>query len=1173
MDFSYNPEKIGRRRLPDNKQFRTQLNSESSFILSALMDLLPSNYPKTGNSNLGVLYRVFAREFARLQSSINLISDDKVFTETRPEYLHQILGERLFLDDRLSPISSNDVAYREFLIAIKDAYLAGSKKSVIEDSINKFTKLDIQIKELYQEARKPNSAASLIDTHKMLIEVFLDEVGTNRDIASIINDLPFFVDLIKPAHVLYDTSYIWKETIVGNKVYDILFGDLGGGCAPKYIYTPFSVHQKTFLAQKIRVVNDPSDPSTFEIGSIHETELILFLTNDTRVIVEPGSNGTLIYGTSGHRIPFSELLIGQRIQMTYQVIPGDFEFYYTSPEFVGVPNYTLFYKNLYRKPAFQEFVKKEMDANGRFPLQIATDPTTICDRWVQDVLQPMYEDLRKNCSDKSEAEKNYTITLAPHMWFPRLPVDNTPDGTSWRAVLGDLYSYTMPFSPLTDGTSSPAAITDVTVYKDTTALSGAMQSVDASSSLVRLNISPEYWDSTLVGGAPAIGSEIKFDYKYLADGTNYSNESTFVFGINYWQLPDAPIADGSGSNSLAQPADVSVMVDGTYIPDAVLNLYAVTGYVELESLKDFWVASPLGRIPGIGDSISFDYYQSGRKIYSMLFDDPSRTMDDDVVFDGPVDSGEAIPLDEPSRIEYKFRADLLYHASVLNSPDTLRLNNYLKPANRASLAHKKDSLNHFNYFFSPEYLTDTDTGIVLNDKYLLKDIPAAITLNEGTPPFQKTYSYQPGLVNQKKLQDIRKNNELLMYSDLLLKETKTGSNTVNLSSLCDTDFGFKVQFKETLNPLEECEDWVIFDTAVTKDLDVIIPGDSTAVQDLRIADINLRDNLILRETESSGTVTISHSFNTGNTDQTSFTLPETIKKTYEDYVVDFPALPVMHDADTTATSSDLIVSIDGVVTPVVFNSFNPITGEIDIQSLGDELKEEYIEITQEILDRRFINLSAYPQNEQVAVNIVSGAAQVSPADFSIVGAVLFIESPMWNSLSIGDEIVVSYMNAILSGTTVTFTYKIVNTATITVVDIENSRVFDSDDVLASYCYNGYQQEIGFNYTEYINFLDDYSKGIKFKYLNKDTNQIEDLIFSGPVFETYNPAEDEISGVESFPDALVRIANPLSNTDPLDLMMNFDFLNNKAVRIRRKTIKELLPDRTFRSMEILEALPV
>jgi hypothetical protein len=104
-------------------------------------------------------------------------------------------------------------------------------------------------------------------------------------------------------------------------------------------------------------------------------------------------------------------------------------------------------------------------------------------------------------------------------------------------------------------------------------------------------------------------------------------------------------------------------------------------------------------------------------------------------------------------------------------------------------------------------------------------------------------------------------------------------------------------------------------------------------------------------------------------------------------------------------------------------------------------------------------------------------------------------------------------------------------------------------------------------------LDDVSSGIKILYFNKDTFQIEEHVFSGPVFETYSAAEDEISSPDSFPNALVRIKNPIHAGSPLTEVPDYDFINDPTIRIRKKTIRELLPDRTYRTLEVKEALPV
>ena len=1097
QSFSYDPEKLGRKRFPDNKQFRAELQGQTDLTLSALFDLLPSNYPKDKDTNLGILYRTLGKEASREQVSINAINSDKIYTDTRVKFLHQILGERLFLGSRISPVNYNDVIYREYLIAIKNAYLKGSGKQTIEEIINEFTHQNVNIKELYLEARKPGSAYNLTDTHKMLIEVFVDNpLSSGIGIAELSDQIQFFVNLVKPAHVLYDTKFIWTEAIDLNKNHDLIFGDTGAGCVPGYLYLPFN--EKTILARQIIIVPPSSNPGVYKISSIHPEELILYLENDTKVIVEPGVDGTQIFGLNGKRIPFENLHIDQYVQIDAQTIPGDFSFYWLPPDLVN--NWgARFYKNIYRKPAFQEFVKKEMDAHGRFPLQVKTTPTTLCDRWVLDALQPMYEDLRKDCSDRPEVAKSYTVTLAERMWSPRFAWENLQGEVFDREKTGDIYSFTMSNSPLTDSSGNPAAINDVSISVDGTALYGSVEALDASSAYVSLYNTAAYWDSSK---APVIGSEVKFDYFH---GIATPGSDTFVFGIAQWQLPNVPVSNGQGTNFLATPSDIQVSVDGTSIPNAVVDINAILGYVTLQDTEAFWVSSPLGRIPRVGDTIGFKYYQSGNDTYAMLFDDIARVLDDSMTLDGADGTNDPTvapaPRNQVLEIGYKFRTDLLHHASVLNSPDTLQLNNYQKPATRASIANRQDTINHFNYFFSPEHLTDPDTDIILNDQYLDKAIDPAIYLREGIPTFQETYGYQPKLIEERKLQDVRKHHHPLMYSDLLLKEFPVG-DSVPLSTICDRGtYSFKIRYKEDLNHIEECESWVLFDTAEIFSQDVTIPSIPKGVINLRVAAKKLRKNFILRETEtiSAKITSLTYTEQVSSSKQV-FQLPGTIVYQYQGYGIDFPSLPIVKDFYTLADITDIVVKENGVILPPYDIHMNP----------------------------------------NYSLDAVDGTVTLATA---------------------------------ISNEKIEIVYYIRSTATAQIVDPDRSRIFDYNQVMPAGCYDGFAVTVGLRFTEYINFLSDYGSGIKFTYLNKDTYQVEEHVFTGPVFETFDPHEDEITTPDSFPNALIRIRNPINPTNPLNTLTNYNFINDSSIRIRKKTIRELLPDRTFRTFKISEALPV
>jgi hypothetical protein len=126
------PEAIGRKRFPDDKGFRRTLYESSIATLAEMLDLIASNYPKDGSTNFSIFYRIVAREIARLKYSNDTINNNKQYTLTQVQYLQQILGERLYLGSRIAPTGYTDESYRNYLLAIKNAYLKGSLKSNIE---------------------------------------------------------------------------------------------------------------------------------------------------------------------------------------------------------------------------------------------------------------------------------------------------------------------------------------------------------------------------------------------------------------------------------------------------------------------------------------------------------------------------------------------------------------------------------------------------------------------------------------------------------------------------------------------------------------------------------------------------------------------------------------------------------------------------------------------------------------------------------------------------------------------------------------------------------------------------------------------------------------------------------------------------------------------------------
>jgi hypothetical protein len=203
----------GRKRFDTGIEFEKIISNLSRTIQDRLIINLPSNYPQDRNTNLAELYRAFSEEFARLQSSLSDVNADQYHDTTRYQYLYEILGDTLFLDDNAINNNISDVAYRQFLITVRNAYYGGSRTANIESAVSDILGVPVVLKELYLEARKSSSSYTVKDSNKMFFDVLMDYVSSSSSIGQILQSLAFFLSLIKPGHTLYDTRLVWKDAI------------------------------------------------------------------------------------------------------------------------------------------------------------------------------------------------------------------------------------------------------------------------------------------------------------------------------------------------------------------------------------------------------------------------------------------------------------------------------------------------------------------------------------------------------------------------------------------------------------------------------------------------------------------------------------------------------------------------------------------------------------------------------------------------------------------------------------------------------------------------------------------------------------------------------------------------------------------------------------------------
>jgi hypothetical protein len=679
------------------------------------------------------------------------------------------------------------------------------------------------------------------------------------------------------------------------------------------------------------------------------------------------------------------------------------------------------------------------------------------------------------------------------------------------------------------------------------------------------------------------------------------NDTTQVYlgGPLYVKNPSGVLVkDASGT--LADVSNINFYVDGTYIPGALTSLDPLLDHAIVQSLPSFWM-STLGRLPVLGDVFEFDTTWGNNFQYSALLDDLARPMDYvvdvpyGILLDGGADSSSAVAIPDPVLIGYRYRTDLLHHASVLNSPDTLLLNGYQKPALRASIANREAVLNHSNYFFSPEFLYDQNpVEMPLGDNYLDNGLDPVVKLREGIPTFQQTFSYQPGLIYQKKLQDIRTNHRLLMYADLLQKEFPDDGVNVPLSSICESSPIFETRIDE--EPYEgpyECPPWELFDTVDVVYQSVQIPGNYKGVPNLRtpldsttIKFKFLRKNFILREIEPAGTATVSYSFTNPYQNQdssgnylplsTTFILPATIEALYNDDYINYPSIPVGMDS-SVATTADITCNVYLVNQPNIAIPFSVLSIDSTKVIIEDfptaiAFNDDHT-ITAEEAYNNQLWLPGDIDPSTIAVTVIHGTSQFLNQDFRVQGSRLYwYFGALRNKLEAGDIVRMSYVYNPFIGARIEFTYHIYNNVVLYSIVRDHSRIMDDGYVLTGPCNDIEAVQISATLNEYLPGLDDDSDGITLSFFNTNTLEIEKHKFSGPVFETYDALEDEIGVPGNFYDALVRIKK-YKGYSPLNYSATYSFINDKLVRFRKKTFRELMPDKTFKTSKIVEMLPV
>ena len=193
------------------KEYELRLIQRAQTIFSTLLGLLPSNYLSgVQGPNYTNELKAVAVELARIELSLEDVLLDVNFDYTRGEYLYSLVGYLCFLGDRLPTLDYSDVEFRKFLLSMISILFKGSVPSSVEAAVGLFLKSDFTIKENFLLTRSGAAGLDISDQFGFQIDVLVDGVFP-PDLFESQDNIKLILSIIRPAHTLYHTRYIFKD--------------------------------------------------------------------------------------------------------------------------------------------------------------------------------------------------------------------------------------------------------------------------------------------------------------------------------------------------------------------------------------------------------------------------------------------------------------------------------------------------------------------------------------------------------------------------------------------------------------------------------------------------------------------------------------------------------------------------------------------------------------------------------------------------------------------------------------------------------------------------------------------------------------------------------------------------------------------------------------------------
>lgn len=185
---------------------RDELKLYEDSEVSRILAKVPDYYYATDQTLWGVLLRVAAEEYGRIEYAHTYDVAGKDLTQLNPADVRRFYNDLLGLSSNYYYPGQTDVDYQNMVVALKLAFQRGSTLQSLSDVITAYLGTSLTVQELFKMVGQ--SGFSTTDRNTVRIATQMDSTSQSQ---SLIDFIYPTLDLAKPAHVGLSLQSLYSE--------------------------------------------------------------------------------------------------------------------------------------------------------------------------------------------------------------------------------------------------------------------------------------------------------------------------------------------------------------------------------------------------------------------------------------------------------------------------------------------------------------------------------------------------------------------------------------------------------------------------------------------------------------------------------------------------------------------------------------------------------------------------------------------------------------------------------------------------------------------------------------------------------------------------------------------------------------------------------------------------